>query len=123
MSTKIKTRAAWLTLALSGLVVGWAGSQLSTSNLSAASAVTPAVNTAGSSNAVTPEGRHVTLAPVEKGKGAMKSINAAIAEQTAAGRKPNILVIFGDDIGVPQISAYTMGMMGYRTPNIDRIAH
>ncbi len=40
----------------------------------------------------------------------------------AAGRKPNILVIFGDDIGVPQISAYTMGMMGYRTPNIDRIA-
>lgn len=41
----------------------------------------------------------------------------------AAGRKPNILVIFGDDIGVPQISAYTMGMMGYRTPNIDRIAN
>jgi arylsulfatase A-like enzyme len=40
-----------------------------------------------------------------------------------AGRKPNILVIFGDDIGVPQISAYTMGMMGYRTPNIDRIAN
>jgi arylsulfatase len=40
----------------------------------------------------------------------------------ASGRKPNILVIFGDDIGVPQISAYTMGLMGYRTPNIDRIA-
>jgi arylsulfatase A-like enzyme len=40
----------------------------------------------------------------------------------AAGQKPNILVIFGDDIGVPQISAYTMGMMGYKTPNIDRIA-
>lgn len=39
-----------------------------------------------------------------------------------AQKKPNILVIFGDDIGVPQISAYTMGMMGYRTPNIDRIA-
>jgi len=36
--------------------------------------------------------------------------------------KPNILVIFGDDIGVPQISAYTMGLMGYRTPSIDRIA-
>ncbi|MBX9827413.1 MAG: arylsulfatase [Xanthobacteraceae bacterium] len=40
----------------------------------------------------------------------------------ASGQRPNILVIFGDDIGVPQISAYTMGMMGYRTPNIDRIA-
>ena len=54
-----------------------------------------------------------------------KSIEQAQAQQTpapAGGKKPNILVIFGDDIGVPQISAYTMGMMGYRTPNIDRIA-
>ncbi|QCO00021.1 arylsulfatase (plasmid) [Azospirillum argentinense] len=40
----------------------------------------------------------------------------------AGGRQPNILVIFGDDIGVSQISAYTMGLMGYRTPNIDRLA-
>src|SRR5262245_53833084 len=40
----------------------------------------------------------------------------------AQARKPNILVIFGDDIGVAQISAYTMGLMGYKTPNIDRIA-
>ncbi|WP_395697805.1 arylsulfatase [Methylocella sp.] len=39
-----------------------------------------------------------------------------------SGKPPNILVIFGDDIGVSQISAYTMGLMGYRTPNIDRIA-
>ena len=38
------------------------------------------------------------------------------------GRKPNILVIFGDDIGLWNISAYNRGMMGYRTPNIDRIA-
>ena len=38
-------------------------------------------------------------------------------------RKPNILVIFGDDIGQSNVSAYTMGLMGYRTPNIDRIAH
>jgi arylsulfatase A-like enzyme len=44
------------------------------------------------------------------------------APAAASGRKPNILVIFGDDIGIPQISAYTMGLMGYRTPNIDRIA-
>ena len=47
---------------------------------------------------------------------------ATPATATSPGRKPNILVIFGDDIGIPQISAYTMGMMGYRTPNIDRIA-
>lgn len=36
--------------------------------------------------------------------------------------KPNILVIWGDDIGQSNISAYTLGMMGYSTPNIDRIA-
>ncbi|MGE0474586.1 MAG: arylsulfatase [Nitrospirales bacterium] len=36
--------------------------------------------------------------------------------------KPNVLVIWGDDIGQSNISAYTKGMMGYRTPNIDRIA-
>ena len=38
------------------------------------------------------------------------------------GDKPNILVIWGDDIGQSNISAYTFGLMGYRTPNIDRIA-
>jgi len=42
--------------------------------------------------------------------------------QPASGQKPNILVIFGDDIGQSNISAYTFGLMGYRTPNIDRIA-
>jgi arylsulfatase A-like enzyme len=37
-------------------------------------------------------------------------------------KKPNILVIWGDDIGVHNVSAYNHGIMGYRTPNIDRIA-
>ncbi len=40
----------------------------------------------------------------------------------AASSKPNIVVIWGDDIGQSNISAYTMGVIGYRTPNIDRIA-
>jgi arylsulfatase len=40
----------------------------------------------------------------------------------AQDKKPNILVIFGDDIGVSNVSAYSLGLMGYRTPNIDRIA-
>jgi arylsulfatase A-like enzyme len=44
------------------------------------------------------------------------------AAQTAAQKKPNILVIWGDDIGYWNISAYNQGMMGYKTPNIDRIA-
>ena len=42
--------------------------------------------------------------------------------QTGANKKPNILIIWGDDIGQFNISAYNMGMMGYKTPNIDRIA-
>src|SRR3979411_3267369 len=40
----------------------------------------------------------------------------------AQSKKPNILVIMGDDIGMWNISAYSHGMMGYKTPNIDRIA-
>ncbi|WP_066220895.1 arylsulfatase [Formosa haliotis] len=39
-----------------------------------------------------------------------------------AQKKPNILVLWGDDIGQSNISAYTMGLVGYRTPNIDKIA-
>jgi arylsulfatase len=39
-----------------------------------------------------------------------------------AAKKPNILVIWGDDIGQTNVSAYSRGMMGYKTPNIDRIA-
>ncbi|OLS59717.1 arylsulfatase [Pseudomonas putida] len=39
-----------------------------------------------------------------------------------AADKPNILVIFGDDIGQTNISAYSLGVVGYQTPNIDRIA-
>ena len=44
------------------------------------------------------------------------------ANSAVAADKPNILVIWGDDIGQFNVSAYNMGMMGYRTPNIDRIA-
>jgi len=40
-----------------------------------------------------------------------------------AQKKPNILVIWGDDIGQSNISAYTMGLVGYQTPNIDRVAN
>ena len=46
----------------------------------------------------------------------------ALAGTASAQDKPNILVIWGDDIGVHNISAYNHGIMGYQTPNIDRIA-
>ena len=41
----------------------------------------------------------------------------------AQTKKPNILVIWGDDIGITNLSCYSDGLMGYRTPNIDRIAN
>ncbi len=41
----------------------------------------------------------------------------------ARQQRPNILVIWGDDIGITNISAYSHGVMGYQTPNIDRLAH
>jgi arylsulfatase A-like enzyme len=44
------------------------------------------------------------------------------ASVSSAADQPNILVIWGDDIGQTNISAYSRGMMGYHTPNIDRIA-
>ena len=47
---------------------------------------------------------------------------APAAPATTTGRKPNILVIWGDDVGIANISAYSNGLMGYETPNIDRIA-
>src|SRR6516225_3152937 len=61
---------------------------------------------------------------------AASALNSPAPIQTAqaqvqpapSAQRPNILIIMGDDIGIPQISAYSMGMMGYKTPNIDRIA-
>jgi arylsulfatase len=51
-------------------------------------------------------------------------IGVIVAPQSAAAqdKKPNILVIWGDDIGLTNISFNNRGMMGYKTPNIDRIA-
>ena len=51
------------------------------------------------------------------------AVTLAIPPAKAQTQKPNILVIMADDIGYWNISAYNRGMMGYRTPNIDRIAN
>ena len=59
------------------------------------------------------------LAPVAS---AQAVVQGQTPPQTPAGGKPNIVVIWGDDIGITNLSCYSMGMMGYRTPNIDRIA-
>jgi arylsulfatase len=49
-------------------------------------------------------------------------VGLALTASVAAQDKPNFLIIWGDDIGICNISAYNDGAMGYRTPNIDRIA-
>ena len=53
---------------------------------------------------------------------AEKTAPGAATPAASSGRKPNILIIWGDDIGIANISAYSNGLMGYETPNIDRIA-
>ena len=47
---------------------------------------------------------------------------ALVAMPAAAQPKPNIVIIRGDDIGQSNIGAYSHGLMGYKTPNIDRVA-
>lgn len=44
------------------------------------------------------------------------------AAQQRTGKKPNIVMIWGDDVGRDNLSIFTKGMMGYHTPNIDRLA-
>jgi arylsulfatase len=77
---------------------------------------------------MTPDRRRILLAgtsivaAVALAGGAASTVAQAQAQTPSSGRKPNILVIMGDDIGQSNISAYTFGLMGYRTPNIDRLA-
>src|SRR5215510_8705360 len=54
---------------------------------------------------------------------AILAVSAVVpVDATAQATKPNIVIIWGDDIGQSNISAYSHGLMGYQTPNIDRVA-
>ena len=56
-------------------------------------------------------------------KAALAAHNLTVAATAQAnGKKPNILIIWGDDVGWNNPSAYNRGSMGYSTPNIDRVA-
>lgn len=55
-------------------------------------------------------------------RGLVAGLVVGLAQLTSAAEQPNILVIWGDDIGISNLSSYSLGQMGYRTPNIDRIA-
>jgi arylsulfatase len=61
------------------------------------------------------------LAQAQKAAPAAPAATPAPTPAAPSGRKPNILVIWGDDVGVANISAYSNGVMGYETPGIDRI--
>ena len=61
-------------------------------------------------------------APVRKTAAKKAPSRARSSGKPAVGRKPNILVIWGDDIGISNLSCYSHGLMGYQTPNIDRLA-
>src|SRR5271170_7793894 len=60
----------------------------------------------------------VAAAALTSGALAQAQKAAPAAATAPSGRRPNILVIWGDDIGQSNISAYTFGLMGYQTPNI-----
>jgi arylsulfatase A-like enzyme len=51
----------------------------------------------------------------------MVALVCAVSSAQAADKKPNIVIIWGDDIGQTDVSAYSMGLMGVHTPNIDRV--
>jgi arylsulfatase A-like enzyme len=62
-------------------------------------------------------------APGSKNELLLTAHNQAVKEGAdKSGKKPNICIIWGDDIGQSNISAYSHGVMGYKTPNIDRVA-
>ncbi len=68
-------------------------------------------------------GSALAAAALTTSGGATPAVAQQSAQPAAAGAKPNILMIMGDDIGWFNPSIYNRGMMGYRTPNIDRIGN
>ncbi len=54
---------------------------------------------------------------------AITPATAQTANGQGSGKTPNIVIIWGDDIGITNLSCYSNGLMGYRTPNIDRVAN
>lgn len=67
--------------------------------------------------------RHPRSGPLMAAALALLGLATVADIASAQEKKPNIVVIWGDDIGVHNISAYNHGIMGYRTPNIDRLAN
>jgi arylsulfatase len=112
-----------------GALIGYVAASSRWNAATVAGAAPAAFNDAGTQgHAIKPAG--ASLPTCGSDKLSKEQMLLAMAEQepaagagdAASDAKPNILVIMGDDIGQTNISAYSMGLMGYRTPNIDRVA-
>jgi hypothetical protein len=66
--------------------------------------------------------RKVTLGAIAISSFLLASGGTTAHAQAATLKQPNIVIIWGDDIGQTDVSAYSMGLMGFHTPNIDRVA-
>src|SRR5271155_2524568 len=69
-----------------------------------------------------PGGKMNLMKTMWLGVSALLAATALASAPASAQQRPNIVIIWGDDIGQSNISAYSRGMMGYQTPNIDRLA-
>jgi arylsulfatase len=114
---KLKTTvAACLALSAIGGIIA-CSSQLAKSRDEGA---TSSANASGATKTAAP----AATTPAPSDNQIAKAEDTPPAATTAAnGKKPNIVIIWGDDIGQSDVSAYSMGLMGFKTPNIDRIAH
>src|SRR5262249_48849639 len=113
--SRMSTSLQALALAAIGALLGYVAA--AGERQPAAAAATPRADAAaGATSSCAPDNGRGTLLALAQRTG------SAPAGAARDGKKPNILVIFGDDIGQSNASAYSMGLTGYRTPNIDRIA-
>ncbi len=120
--TLSRTRFQTVSLALFGSIVGYTAATLDSSRTAFAhGSAAPGGKSAGPPGDATTASCSSDLA-----RGSLLALgenNESTAAKVAqSGKKPNFLVIFGDDIGQTNVSAYSMGLMGFRTPNIDLIA-
>jgi len=122
-----RSKLSWIGGAAAAALVAWAaaGGALPSTFTVVSAARAPAVRPVTPASPVTvttAAGRRVGLLPVANIAEAKRAANAMATQAAAAGKKPNFLVIFGDDVGQTNISAYSFGVVGYKTPNLDRIA-
>ncbi len=107
-----------LALVALGAVLGWAAASGQLTVLSRSHAALPTAPVV-----LPPSSLPVASCLGEPRTTALAAHNRTVATKVQqSGTKPNILIIMSDDVGVANISAYSMGLAGYKTPNIDRIA-